>query len=53
MAMTDKERILAFLRSVSPQGATNSEIRGPMHREVRRRASDPPREVSPKTLMGG
>jgi len=26
MAMTDRERILAFLRSVSPRGATNSEI---------------------------
>ncbi|HUW95202.1 MAG TPA: hypothetical protein VMW58_05405 [Anaerolineae bacterium] len=24
--MTDRERILAFLRSVSPRGATNSEI---------------------------
>ena len=26
MAMTDRERILAFLRSVSPRGAANSEI---------------------------
>lgn len=26
MAMTDRERILAFLRSVSPRGATNSAI---------------------------
>ena len=26
MAMTDRERILAFLRSVSPRAATNSEI---------------------------
>jgi len=26
MAMTDRERILAFLRSVSPGGATNSEM---------------------------
>ena len=26
MAMTDRERILAFLRSVSPRGATNGEI---------------------------
>jgi len=26
MAMTDRERVLAFLRSVSPRGATNSEI---------------------------
>jgi len=26
MAMTDKDRILAFLRSLSPKAATNSEI---------------------------
>ena len=26
MAMTDKERILVYLRSVSPRAATNSEI---------------------------
>jgi len=26
MAMTDRERVLAFLRSVSPGGATNSEM---------------------------
>ena len=26
MAMTDTERILAYLRSVSPRAATNSEI---------------------------
>ena len=26
MAMTDRERILAFLRSVSPRAATNNEI---------------------------
>jgi len=27
MAMTDRERILAYLRSVSPRAASNSEIR--------------------------
>ena len=26
MAMTDRERILAYLRSLSPKAATNSEI---------------------------
>jgi len=38
MATTDRERILAFLRSVSPRGATDSEIREPTGRAVRRRA---------------